>query len=87
MQYLTIKINFDNFDILAADCNNIRLLLTENLLIKGGKPNVPQCNKIISVRRGQFYLYFYMIVRVFLINSSDFNVCTGRARICLSMSS
>ena len=31
-------INFDNFDILAAECNKFKLLLMESLLIKHDKP-------------------------------------------------
>ena len=77
--------------MLAADSNNIKLLLKESLLIKRDKANAKQGDKIVSVRalwlRWEFYFYYYMIVSAFLIYSSDFNICTGRARICLSMSS
>ena len=31
-------INFDNFNILAAESNKFKLLLRESLLIKGDKP-------------------------------------------------
>ena len=30
--------NFDDFDVLASDNNNFRLLIKENLLIKRDKP-------------------------------------------------
>ena len=44
LQYLTIylqcncTINFDNFDILAAESNKFKLLLRDSLLIKRDKP-------------------------------------------------
>ena len=31
-------INFDNFDILAAESNKLKLLLRESLLVKRDKP-------------------------------------------------
>ena len=31
--------------------------------------------------------YYHMIIRAFLTYSSDFSVCTDRARICFDMSS
>ena len=38
-------INFDDFSILATDCNKFKLLLRESLLIKRDK----QDNKIVSI--------------------------------------
>ena len=31
-------ISFDDFDVIASDTNNFRLLIKESLLIKGDKP-------------------------------------------------
>ena len=67
-------VNFDNFfDILAADSNKFILLLRESRLMKRNK----QGDKIVSVRalwlRQQFYFYYHMTVRAFLIYGIDFN--------------
>ena len=43
-------INFDDFDMLVADSNNIKLLLKVSLLIKRDKANAKQGDKIVSVR-------------------------------------
>ena len=38
-------LDFDNFDIIASDTNNVRLLIMERLLTKRDQP---QLNKTIS---------------------------------------
>ena len=43
-------INFDNFDILAAEASKFKLLLRESLLIKHDKPILNRTIKILSIR-------------------------------------
>ena len=44
-------IKFDDFSILATDCNNFKLVLRESLLMKRDKPtHFQQDHKIVSTR-------------------------------------
>ena len=43
-------INFDDFDILAAESNKFKLLLRESILIKRDKTDLKQDDKIVSIR-------------------------------------
>ena len=75
-------INFDDFSILATDCNKFKLLLRETLLIKRDK----QDNKIVSIGtlwlRWQFYFQYHIIADFVLIYNSNFIPWTDRAKIC-----
>ena len=86
-------INFDNFDIIAAESNKFKLLLKESLLIKRDKPILNTMIKsfplelLIKMTVLFLLFYYHMIIRVLLIYSSDFNARTDRSRICFNMSS
>ena len=78
-------INFDDFSILATDCNKFKLLLRESLLIK--------CEKTIlnrSINRFHWNSLIKMTVLFpirwlsdfLLIYNTNFILCTDRARIC-----
>ena len=44
-------INFDDFSILATDCNKFKLLLMESLLIKRDKPVLNRTIKLLPLER------------------------------------
>ena len=53
-------INFDDFDVLAAESNKFKLLLRESLLIKLDKPILN-----MTIKSSFLLFYYHMVVRAF----------------------
>ena len=55
-------INSDDFDILAADSNKLKLLLRESLLLKRDKPNLNRTIKSFPLDQFDLYVSFISII-------------------------
>ena len=79
-------INFDDFSILATDCNKFKLLLRESLFIKRDKPILNRTIKSFPLKLfdkdDSFISNIKWLSDFVLIFNSNFILCTDRARIC-----
>ena len=78
-------INFDDFSILATDCNKFKLLLGESLLIKRDKSILNRTIKsfpLEMILSSCLKFHSNHLSDFVLIYNSNFILCTDRARIC-----
>ena len=76
------SINFDDFSILATDCNKFKLLLRESLLIKRDKPILNRTINSFPLELLNFIFNITWLSDFLLIYNNYFIVCIDRARIC-----